>query len=111
MSVDAVLTVTAVRWPRTPYGEVDRSGEPVARTEVPGCCWWPVSSDERYASYTALSSRMVLSVPYGADIKADDDVLVAGDPDVWHVIARPTAWSNPLVAHEPGTEVIIGTER
>lgn len=71
--------------------KVDRLSD-VAATEtshdVSGCVILPRSSFEEGKGWVVVEGRQIIA-PYGADVLADDEVELPGDPTRWQVDGAP----------------------
>lgn len=108
------FTVTVHRLPSGP--QKDKWGDPAAASTphtVPGCAIYPATSNELVEARDTISDTAVLLVPYGADVKATDEVIV---PDAlavpppyrgtrWKVDGTPAGWQSPFTGWKPGTEI------
>jgi hypothetical protein len=75
-----------------------------SRLVIDGCGVAPTSSTEPLRdNRSEVISRIDIYVPYGADIRALDRLVVAGV--TWHVDGDPAAWRSPLTGWAPGAVV------
>lgn len=91
-------TITVIRKPK-----VDRLDEPPAvappEHEITGCVILPrlasgaQNSKEQDKGWVIVEGKMVIA-PYGADILADDEVKVPGDPMPYQVDGPPGPYKN-----------------
>jgi hypothetical protein len=96
---------------RAPYALDEYSGEVTGldwalatRKTISGCGIAPVSSGEPLRdSRTQVDSAVDVYVPYGADIKALDRLVIRGT--TWAVDGEPATWRHPMTGWQPGTVV------
>ena len=90
-------------------GRDPRTQDPLPASEhgIDGCAWAPRYASETTGGGNTTITGLSLFVPYGADIRADDVVLLPGDDRVWEVDGEPGDWRNPFTDWRPGTEVAL----
>jgi hypothetical protein len=74
---------------------------------------YPSGTAEVVEARDTISDTAVLLVPYGADIKATDEVTVPDSAAVpppyratrWKVEGTPAGWQSPFTGWRPGTEI------
>jgi hypothetical protein len=80
---------------------------------VDGCAIYPSGSTEIVEARDTIADTAVLLVPYGADIKATDEVEIPDNGAVpplyrntrWKVDGTPAGWQSPFTGWKPGTEI------
>lgn len=61
--------------------------------DIPGCAILPKATLEEGKGWVVTDDMQVFA-PYGADIQADDLVLIPGDPKAWNVEGTPADYEN-----------------
>lgn len=96
-------------------GEYDRNGDAIPGTggdhTIDNCAWAPRATSETNRYGNAVIVGLELFVPYGADIRATDTVLLPGDPVVWFVDGDPGPWRSPFTDWRPGTQVALTRQK
>lgn len=95
----------------------DRRGNTTSTTthQVAGCIVAPASGDsgqsasrERTEGLTdTVITGWTLYPPYGADIRATDEVQLPGDPTWWQVQGDIGNWASPFTNWRPGGQVAL----
>lgn len=98
------------------YGEPNRWDErpEVSRHVVDRCALVPGTSTEPGEWSNAVESAVTVLAPYGADVRADDQVEVSGllddvdgRPIRWQVVGTPARWRHPTARSGSGTTISL----
>lgn len=77
---------------------------------VSGCAVYPRGSGnaarEQLAARETITEGLVLLAPFGADIKATDEVVLP-DGTRYHVDGEPGSWTSPYTGWTPGVEIVL----
>ena len=108
MNFQHPVSITVRRGGRDP-----RTQDPLPKTEhtIDGCAWAPRYANETNQLGNTSIVGLSLFVPYGADIAAEDEVLLPDDPRAWQVDGEPGHWRSPFTDWRPGTEVALTRQR
>ena len=98
------LAVTVRRYP----GQ-DRFGDklPAIEHQVPQCVWAPGGSTEDFRRGETVTDTVALYGPRDADLRADDEIRLPGEPGWWQVDGTPRRWSNPFLLGATGLEATL----
>jgi len=64
-----------------------------ASHQILGCMVVPRTSFEEERGWVIVEGQMVVA-PFGSDVKADDKILLPGDPEPWDVDGQPGHYEN-----------------
>lgn len=104
-------TVEVERGTRDDYGDITYD---VALT-IEGCAWAPRYSNEDNENRNTVIVGLTLYGPYGADLSADDRIVLPALPELpakrslrtYRVIGDRGDWRSPFTAWKPGFEAAL----
>lgn len=96
-------TITIVRLAPPTFPTMGDAPAVATSTDIDNCAVWPTQTTELIVGQDTVTWDLDLVVPFGTDVRSDDQVEYEGV--TYDIVGRPQPWRSPFTGSTPGTVI------